>query len=65
VSSDNSNLWMNSSHLLLLYNLLVYCLTEYFSLVNLYTQVTRSVDTASGQLSSQEQKTVDAIVKAR
>nr|CAB3475172.1 unnamed protein product [Digitaria exilis] len=27
-------------------------------------QVTRSVDTASGQLSSQEQKTVDAIVKA-
>jgi E3 ubiquitin-protein ligase RGLG len=28
-------------------------------------QVTRSVDTASGQLSSQEQKTVDAIVKAR
>jgi hypothetical protein len=29
------------------------------------TQVTRSVDTASGQLSSQEQKTVDAIVKAR
>uniref|UniRef100_A0A0D9YIX3 RING-type domain-containing protein n=1 Tax=Oryza glumipatula TaxID=40148 RepID=A0A0D9YIX3_9ORYZ len=27
-------------------------------------QVTRSVDTASGQLSSQEQKTVDAIVRA-
>ncbi|GJM92132.1 hypothetical protein PR202_ga08566 [Eleusine coracana subsp. coracana] len=27
-------------------------------------QVTRSVDTASGQLSSQEQRTVDAIVKA-
>lgn len=29
------------------------------------SQVTRSVDIESGQLSSQEQKTVDAIVKAR
>lgn len=28
-------------------------------------QVTRSVDTEGGQLSPQEQKTVDAIVKAR
>jgi hypothetical protein len=28
-------------------------------------QVTRSVDTANGQLSPQEQNTTDAIVKAR
>ena len=30
-----------------------------------FPQVTRSVDTEVGQLSYQEQKTVDAIVKAR
>lgn len=33
-------------------------------IVNLL-QVTRSVDTERGQLSSQEKKTVEAIVKAR
>lgn len=49
------------------------CLLSYLSVLELYIitlssmslQVTRSVDTGHGQLSPQEQKTVEAIVQAR
>lgn len=40
-------------------------LCTYFPKMWQPTQVTRSVDTQYGQLSPQEQKTVDAIVRAR
>lgn len=41
------------------------CYLVYFIFLETMGQVTRSVDTEPGQLSPQERKTVDAIVKAR
>lgn len=42
-----------------------YCAPIYIAKMHLCIQVTRSVDTDHGQLSPQERRTVDAIVKAR
>jgi len=60
--------------LIFLFKLLPYCewgknwkefLYYYASVWTIIVQVTRSVDTEFGQLSTQEQMTVDAIVQAR